>query len=72
MPQIAIQHSCNPAPRVKGNWLQRLFSVSRQRRDLARLDQRALSDIGITRQQAYEEAARSFWDAPTYWQKSQF
>lgn len=33
-----------------------------QRRALAKLDDRLLRDIGITRKQALTEAGRSFWD----------
>jgi uncharacterized protein YjiS (DUF1127 family) len=40
-------------------WLQR----SRQRRVLAELDDRMLSDIGVTRPQAEREAAKPFWCA---------
>ena len=69
MTQIAVTRSCPPAPHVNGNWLHRLFSVARQRRELARLDDRALSDIGVSRQQAHKEATRPFWDAPESWSK---
>ena len=36
----------------------------RQRRALARLDDRMLADIGISRGQAYGEADRAFFDLP--------
>ena len=65
MTQIAI--SCpSPAPRKTG-WLQRLVSLPRQRRALARLDARLLKDIGVTRAQTEAEAARPLWDAPDIW-----
>lgn len=44
--------------------LERIFvwvTLARSRRDLARLDDRALRDIGIDRATAAEEAARPFW-----------
>ena len=40
-------------------WLER----SRQRRALAGLDDRLLSDIGVTLEQARREAAKPFWSA---------
>ena len=43
------------------------ISVQRQRRKLAALDDAALDDIGITRIEALQEAARPFWDAPSHW-----
>ena len=39
----------------------------RQRRQLARLDARALEDIGVTRAEAEAEARRGFWNAPDHW-----
>lgn len=38
------------------------LEMYRQRRALARLDDHALQDIGITRQEAMAEARRPFWD----------
>lgn len=40
------------------------LSVWGQRRALARLDDRALADIGLSRGQAEAEAARPLWDVP--------
>ncbi len=37
-------------------------TVARQRRELARLDDRMLRDIGLTRAQAEQETRRRFWD----------
>ncbi|MGR3496857.1 DUF1127 domain-containing protein [Citreimonas sp.] len=54
-----------PAYRPSGNFgltVLRWIAVSRQRRDLAGLDARALNDIGITPGEAHREAARPFWD----------
>ena len=42
-------------------------AARRQRAALARLDDAALADIGISRSEAREEAARPFWDAPDNW-----
>jgi uncharacterized protein YjiS (DUF1127 family) len=42
-------------------WL-RWSERSRQRADLRDLDEHLLKDIGITRQQALDEANRPFWD----------
>ncbi|KIC18789.1 DUF1127 domain-containing protein [Leisingera sp. ANG-Vp] len=39
----------------------------RQRRQLAKLDARALEDIGVTRSEAETESRRSFWSAPDHW-----
>jgi uncharacterized protein YjiS (DUF1127 family) len=38
--------------------------ISRERRTLLRLDDRALKDMGFSRGDAYAEAHRSFWDIP--------
>ena len=40
------------------------LEVARQRRQLLRLDERALNDIGIRRSDAHKEAMRGFWDIP--------
>lgn len=39
----------------------------RQRNFLARLDDRTLADIGVTRDQAVHEATRPMWDLPANW-----
>lgn len=44
-----------------------LLALWRQRRQLARLDARMLSDIGVTRDEAVREADRAIWDAPDHW-----
>lgn len=45
------------------------LSLARQRRALARLDDAALQDIGLTRREAQSEAERPIWDAPDNWLK---
>ncbi len=41
------------------------YRTARERAQLARLDERALNDIGISRAQADYEAGRAIWDLPT-------
>ncbi|MEH2522049.1 uncharacterized protein YjiS (DUF1127 family) [Bradyrhizobium sp. AZCC 1610] len=43
------------------HWCVRCSERSRQRQALAELDDHALKDIGVTRQQAIAEAAKPFW-----------
>lgn len=47
--------------------VQSALAVYRQRLHLARLDDAALDDIGLTRQDALQEARRPVWDAPDRW-----
>lgn len=47
--------------------LMALVGLWRSRRTLARLDARALEDIGVTRNAADVEANRHFWDVPETW-----
>jgi len=44
-----------------------LLDLRRQRAHLARLDNHALRDIGLTRADAADEAARPVWDVPHNW-----
>jgi uncharacterized protein YjiS (DUF1127 family) len=37
------------------------------RRALAKLDARALNDIGVTRAEAIDEAGKTLWDVPKAW-----
>ncbi|MCF8485889.1 MAG: DUF1127 domain-containing protein [Rhodobacteraceae bacterium] len=43
------------------------LAANRQRQSLARLDDRTLADVGLTRAQAAAEAARPAWDLPGNW-----
>ncbi len=44
--------------------LRGMWAVHHQRRSLLRLDDRALRDIGLTRDAARAESRRPFWDIP--------
>ncbi|MGR3757654.1 MAG: DUF1127 domain-containing protein [Tranquillimonas sp.] len=44
-----------------------LWGVRRQRLALSRLDPHLLDDIGVSRDDADDEAGRPFWDAPATW-----
>lgn len=46
-----------------------MIAVWRQRRVLKALDDRALDDIGLSRDEAETEAGRRFWDAPESWRR---
>ncbi|MDX1742995.1 MAG: DUF1127 domain-containing protein [Ruegeria sp.] len=69
MTQIAIHRPRPPHRGFGPSLLWDALALRRQRRTLAKLDDKALDDIGITREQAKAEAARPVWDAPEYWQK---
>lgn len=43
------------------------LAARRQRHHLARLDDAALKDIGISRFDARRESRRPAWDVPAYW-----
>lgn len=47
--------------------LSMVASTYRQRRALARLDDNALVDLGISRKDADAEAKRPLWDVPAAW-----
>ncbi|MEZ5843534.1 MAG: DUF1127 domain-containing protein [Hyphomicrobiaceae bacterium] len=46
------------------SWIDLALQVYRERRDLARLDDRMLKDIGLDRGQAFREVSRDFADLP--------
>lgn len=67
---IAAQPNARPIARRVQGLLRRLAAATalyRQRRALARLDTRALRDIGVTTGAAHVEAARPVWDMPSNW-----
>ena len=41
------------------------LTTQRQRHELARLDDRSLMDLGLSRDQARQEANRPIWDQPS-------
>lgn len=43
------------------------YSALQQRRALERLDDAALNDIGVTREEATAESRRWAWDVPDHW-----
>jgi len=45
-------------------WVELAMRVHRERRDLARLDDHMLKDIGLDRGQAFRETTRDFADLP--------
>ena len=59
-------------PRISGlvPFILACFETRRQRQKLASLDAAMLRDIGMTPEDAREEAMRGFWDVPSHWQKS--
>lgn len=57
--------SCGRA-RLRNSLMTRL-SVWRSRRALAKLDARALEDIGVSPQEARREAKLAAWDVPHTW-----
>ncbi len=58
---------CRPrATGIVGRILQAL-ALRRQRAALARLDEAALKDIGLSRDEAQREARRKAWDVPANW-----
>ena len=44
------------------DWLRRVFHAIESRRHLTEMDRRMLADIGLSRSEALEEAARAPWD----------
>jgi uncharacterized protein YjiS (DUF1127 family) len=49
--------------------LAHLKRIAAERRHLATLDASQLADIGLTVEQAHNEANRPFWDAPDHWHR---
>ena len=57
--RMLIAHAASPA--ALAECLFALWARQRSRAALARLDERLLADIGLTREQADTEAAKPFW-----------
>lgn len=45
------------------------FGVRGERATLKSLDTDRLTDLGLTRKQAFAEARRPVWDVPGYWKR---
>ncbi len=69
MTQVALNRTCTRQKRSITGWIRTAISLQRQRNQLARLDSRALEDIGVTRSEAETEARRPVWDAPRFWKR---
>ncbi len=69
MTHIAISTPRRIKRKAIGDRILDLLSLARQRRALARLDDDALNDIGISRKDAQAESERPIWDAPDCWYK---
>jgi len=47
--------------------IRRMDATYRHRQTLRKLDNAALKDIGLSREQARIEASRRLWDVPSFW-----
>ena len=59
--------SAHPSRRPFLLRLRQMLALSRSRRDLARLDDHLLRDIGLSSSEAEAEASRRDWDVPPHW-----
>ena len=66
---ITTRHTHAHRPTTQGFSLLSALAVWRSRRALARLDARALDDIGVTARHAAHEAAKPIWDVPATWRR---
>ena len=68
-----LRHSCSATPingartRSVRSLLARAYGVWRTRRELARLTDAQLEDVGVTQAEADREARRAVWDVPANW-----
>ncbi|WP_101068794.1 DUF1127 domain-containing protein [Roseovarius salinarum] len=62
--QTRRRAGCPPARR---HGLRALAALFRQRQALRRLEDAALADLGLTRDEAEREARRAPWDVPDSW-----
>lgn len=64
--QSSIQ--CIPSRRVRlTTRLLGYLQIARQRRQLGKLDDHILCDIGVSRHEAMTEANKAPWDVPGHW-----
>ena len=67
MTYLTDTRSLTRSPRLRRLGLFGYLALYRQRKALAALDDRALKDIGLTREEAMTEARRPVWAAPHHW-----
>ncbi|MEM7599291.1 MAG: DUF1127 domain-containing protein [Pseudomonadota bacterium] len=67
MADTTYHRSTRATPKARQFSILDFLSLYRQRRALARLDDRALDDIGVTRAEAEKEAKSGFWNVPDHW-----
>ncbi|WP_138467908.1 DUF1127 domain-containing protein [Poseidonocella sp. HB161398] len=54
-------------PRLPRVGILDFFALQRQRRHLRQLDAHLLEDVGISRDEAFDEGRRPLWDVPDWW-----
>ncbi|HBN8230977.1 DUF1127 domain-containing protein [Pseudomonas aeruginosa] len=60
----AVTHPASPAaPSLWRRW-RRWLQLARERRELLRLSDEALKDLGLSRADIFREGERHFWDDP--------
>ncbi|MBG5096490.1 DUF1127 domain-containing protein [Pseudomonas aeruginosa] len=60
----AVPHPASTAaPSLWRRW-RRGLQLARERRELLRMSDEALKDLGLSRADIFQEGARHFWDAP--------
>lgn len=42
-------------------------AIKKQRKQLKKMSNAQLADIGVSREEAMAEAQKTFWDVPAYW-----
>jgi uncharacterized protein YjiS (DUF1127 family) len=66
---IHVLDHARPLHRSRRIGLADYFALARQRRALARMDAAQLRDLGISLDEARNEAARPVWDLPARWMR---
>ena len=65
-PIVAPRRSAHPIWSLLHS-MTRSFALVGQRRALGALEPHLLDDIGLSAEEARDEAGRPFWDAPAHW-----
>ncbi|MEO1719473.1 MAG: DUF1127 domain-containing protein [Pseudomonadota bacterium] len=61
--RTVLRASLTPV-KTAATWVGHAFAIRKQRNELLKLDDRMLSDIGVSRGQALHEGGRAFYDVP--------